>query len=314
MWKATCDRLCRADDAVSRSIRLQIFASMRPAERPHARSRGIGSRGCLSKPNTSRVSWCWGRTTPLRQLVRRISGRKRMGPRLVAAFKDEEGKVISTREAAAAMWERSFLRPSRNGRAQRCYDAVGRGPGRESHWASQKRGEISGPGAWSGSRFFQMRPRCRERLLALMRFLRRFLRAGGISLLPHLARLAARPWQLESRRAGVEDGWLLSRRRRCFHYLAEQPRHYVRQCGGQSCGQGSAFEACWSSGGEAAWGCATMRHRVSIACLQAFPQRSCEDETPCSSAFHGLGQRFLLCSSGAGFGSYFNLPKEGAGL
>ena len=29
-----------------------------------------------------------------------------MGPRLVAALKDEEGKVISTPEAAAAMWER----------------------------------------------------------------------------------------------------------------------------------------------------------------------------------------------------------------
>ena len=32
-----------------------------------------------------------------------------MGPRLVAALKDEEGKVISTLEAAAAMWERKFL-------------------------------------------------------------------------------------------------------------------------------------------------------------------------------------------------------------
>ena len=50
-----------------------------------------------------------GRTSPLWQLVRRISGRKRRVGRLVAALKDEDGRVISTPEAAAAMWERKFL-------------------------------------------------------------------------------------------------------------------------------------------------------------------------------------------------------------
>ena len=49
------------------------------------------------------------RTSPHWQLVRRISGRKRRVGRLVAALKDEDGRVISTPEAAAAMWERKFL-------------------------------------------------------------------------------------------------------------------------------------------------------------------------------------------------------------
>ena len=103
MWKAACDRLCRADDAVSRSIRLQIFAF-------HETSK---EAACLVK--CDRIAWMseqtkhiagqlvLGRTTPLWQLVRRISGRKRMGPRLVAALTDVEGKVISTPEAGAAM-------------------------------------------------------------------------------------------------------------------------------------------------------------------------------------------------------------------
>ena len=43
-----------------------------------------------------------GRTTPLWQLVRRSSGKKRRGGRLVAALKDEDGRVVSTPEAAAA--------------------------------------------------------------------------------------------------------------------------------------------------------------------------------------------------------------------
>ena len=50
--------------------------------------------------------------TPLWQLVWRISGRKRMGPRLVAALKDVDGRVISTLEAAAAVWERKCLEAS----------------------------------------------------------------------------------------------------------------------------------------------------------------------------------------------------------
>ena len=78
MWKATCDRLCRADDVVSRSIRLQIFAF-------HETSR---EAACLVKRD--RIAWTseqtkhiagqlvLGRTTPPWQLVRRISGRKRM--------------------------------------------------------------------------------------------------------------------------------------------------------------------------------------------------------------------------------------------
>ena len=57
VWKATCDRLCRADDFAASVCRSLL--SMRPAGRPYAWLRGIGSRGCLSKPNTSRVSWCW---------------------------------------------------------------------------------------------------------------------------------------------------------------------------------------------------------------------------------------------------------------
>ena len=108
MWKATCDRLCRADDAVSCSIRLQIFAFHET------------SREASSLVKRDRIAWMseqtkhiagqvvLGRTTLLWQLVRRISGRKRMGPRLVAPLKDEEGKVISI---LAAMWERKFLEP-----------------------------------------------------------------------------------------------------------------------------------------------------------------------------------------------------------
>ena len=69
--EATCDRLCRADDAVSRSIRLQIFAF-------HETSR---EAACLVKRD--RIAWMseqtkhiagqlvLGRTTPLWQLIRR---------------------------------------------------------------------------------------------------------------------------------------------------------------------------------------------------------------------------------------------------
>ena len=46
-----------------------------------------------------------GRTTPLWQLIRRNGWVLAW----FAALKDEEGKVISTPEAAAAMWERKFL-------------------------------------------------------------------------------------------------------------------------------------------------------------------------------------------------------------
>ena len=49
---------------------------------------------------------------PLWQLVRRTSGKKRRGGRLVAALKDEDGRVISSPEAAAAMWERNFMEAS----------------------------------------------------------------------------------------------------------------------------------------------------------------------------------------------------------
>ena len=42
--------------------------------------------------------------------MRRTSGKKRRGGRLVAALKDEDGRVISTPEAGAAMWERKFLK------------------------------------------------------------------------------------------------------------------------------------------------------------------------------------------------------------
>ena len=49
-----------------------------------------------------------GRTSPLWQ-ARRISARKRRVGRLVAALKEEDGWVISTLEAAVAMWKRKFL-------------------------------------------------------------------------------------------------------------------------------------------------------------------------------------------------------------
>ena len=109
VWKATCDRLCRADDAVSRSIRLLIFAFRETSREAACLVKRDRVAWMSEQPNTLRVSWCWDAATPLWQLVRRISGRKRMGPRLVAALKDEEGKVVSTLEAAAAMWERKFL-------------------------------------------------------------------------------------------------------------------------------------------------------------------------------------------------------------
>ena len=169
VWKATCDRLCRADDAVSRSIRLQIFAF-------HETGR---EAACLVKRD--RVAWsseqtkhiagqlALGRTTLLGQLVRRISGRKRMGPRLVAALKDEEGKVISTPEAAAATWERKF----------------GGGVALASFRCACD--HVAGKGCWPDA------------------LPEEFLRAGGVSLLPHLARLAARAmavWVPKSWRGG----------------------------------------------------------------------------------------------------------------
>ena len=98
-WRASCDRLCRADDALGRSTHLQIFA-LRETSKEAA---GLVKR--------DRVAWMsqqtryiagqlvLGRTSPLWQLVRRISGKKRRVGRLVAALKDEDGRVISTREA-----------------------------------------------------------------------------------------------------------------------------------------------------------------------------------------------------------------------
>ena len=72
VWQATCDRLCRADDAASRSIRLQIFAL-------HETSR---EAACLVQRN--RIAWTseqtkhiagqlvLGRTTPLWQLSSKL--------------------------------------------------------------------------------------------------------------------------------------------------------------------------------------------------------------------------------------------------
>ena len=239
-----------------------------------------------------------------------------MGPRLVAVLKDEEGKVISSPEAAAAIvWERKFLEAfsgmaASSGMLWRSWTkARTREPlrllkARRNQWsreggvvlsllsdalATTKQEKAVGPDALPAE----------------------FLRAGGISLLPHLARLAARAMAV-----GVPKNWRGGRMAPYPEegdaplYLAAQPRYYVRQCGGQSCGQGSAFAACWASGGGGrrapAWGRATRTHRVSIACLQAFPQRSC-----CGGASHGLVQCFLLCSSGAGFGSHFDLFQKG---
>ena len=144
-----------------------------------------------------------GRTTPL-WLVRRISGRKRMGPRLVAALKDEEGKVISTQEAAAAMWERKFLEAfsemgelrdvtmqldeDQDERATAPFRSEVKSVVPEVEWlsllsgalATTKQGKAVGPDALPAE----------------------FLRAGGISLLTHLSGLAARAMAV-----GVPKSW-----------------------------------------------------------------------------------------------------------
>ena len=53
-----------------------------------------------------------------------------------AALKDGEGKVISTPEAAAAMWERKFLKAfSGMGELRVVAMQLGRRPGRESRCA-----------------------------------------------------------------------------------------------------------------------------------------------------------------------------------
>ena len=88
----SCDRLCPAGDAQGRSIHLQTFALRQKRDRV----------ACMSQQARFIAGQLW-------QLVRRISGRKRRVGKLVAALKDEDGRVISTPEAAAAMWERKFL-------------------------------------------------------------------------------------------------------------------------------------------------------------------------------------------------------------
>ena len=105
-WKASCDWLCRADEALRRSIHLQTFALRETSTEAVKRDR-VAWMSEQSKCIAGQL--VLGRTTPLWQLVRRISGKKRIGGRLVATLKDEDGTVASTPEAAAAMWERKFL-------------------------------------------------------------------------------------------------------------------------------------------------------------------------------------------------------------
>ena len=117
-----------------------------------------------------------------------------MGPRLVAALQDEDGKVISTPEAAAAMWERKFLEAfsemgelrdvvarldeSQDERVAALVENEATSVVSEMEWlvllsealATTKQGKAVGPDALPAE----------------------FLRAGGVSLLPHLARLAPR--------------------------------------------------------------------------------------------------------------------------
>ena len=106
-----------------------------------------------------------GRTTPLWQLIRRISCRKRMGPRLVA-LKDEEGKVIP--EAAAPMWERKFLEAF-SGMGELRDVALQLDEGPDERAAAPFRSEVKS--VVSG---VERLPRSRERLSVLMRFLRSF--------------------------------------------------------------------------------------------------------------------------------------------
>ena len=127
-----------------------------------------------------------------------------MGPRLVAALKDEEGKAISRPEAAAAMWERKFVEafPGMGElrdvtmQLDEGQDESATAPFRsdvksvvpEEEWlsllsgalATTKQGKAVGPDALPAE----------------------FRRAGGISLLPHLSRLAARAMT-----AGVPKSW-----------------------------------------------------------------------------------------------------------
>ena len=128
-----------------------------------------------------------------------------MGPRLVGALKDEDGRVISTPEAAAATWERKFLEAFSGMGELR--NAVARGDDGQSEegdvtsggndtepvvseagWlplvsdalATAKQGKAVGPDALPAD----------------------LLKARGLSLLPHLARLAARAVA-----AGVPKSW-----------------------------------------------------------------------------------------------------------
>ena len=128
-----------------------------------------------------------------------------MGPRLVAALNDEEGKVISTLEAAAAMWERKFLEAfSGMGELRDVVAQLDEGQD-ERAAASFKTEETScglGSGVALASFRMRLRPRSRERLSVPDALPAEFLRAGGISLLPHLARLAARAMTV-----GVPKSW-----------------------------------------------------------------------------------------------------------
>ena len=78
-WRASCDRLCRADGALGRSIHLQTFALRETCKE----AAGLVERDQVAW--MSQQAWyiagqlVLGRTSLLWQLVWRITGRKRRG-------------------------------------------------------------------------------------------------------------------------------------------------------------------------------------------------------------------------------------------
>ena len=139
---------------------------------------------------------------------------------------------------------------------------------------------------WSGFRFIRtrLRPTKQGKAVGPDAVRAEFLTAGGISLLPHLAKLAARAMAV-----GVPKSWRGG---------TDGSYPDVRQRGGQGCGHSSAFTACWASGGGGrrapTWGGATRLR----------------DETPRGGAFHGLGQCSLLCTSELALGAILTLQKR----
>ena len=204
-WGASCDRLCRTDDALRRSTSLQTFALRETST----------DAACLIKRDlVARMSkqakhiagqLVLGRTTPLWQLVRRVSGKTRRSGWLVAALKDENGRVISTLEAAAVMWEREFLEAF-SGMGELRDDAErgdeGRCEGGVASLAWCEAEPVVSEVEWLPLISNALATNKHGKAVVPDALPAELLEAGGTRLLPHLARLAARAMM-----AGVSKGW-----------------------------------------------------------------------------------------------------------